>query len=126
MSKGIIVQGANIGKTMSHALSKLAKYVVYSDVSDEESRKESKGILEYVVSSIRGIDIPKCSKEDLNALGFYQCTTNMNLYLMPLWIFGAIKEGTELVDVDGNHVIVGKDEIDLTTRYGCIKYGFTR
>jgi hypothetical protein len=44
--------------------------------------------------------------------------------LVPLWVLGLIKDNEELIDINRQVSIVGKDPIDDDTRQGLLAYGF--
>lgn len=68
-------------------------------------------------------DITKLSIADLKVLGFEKWEEESDLYLVPLWIFNILPHGLVLTSIDGVERVKGKDEIDLTTRFGCIGWG---
>lgn len=123
MNKNLTVVMRNVARILMNSVQ--AGITYYEKRSDEFSYKEIKesylNIKEHL-SVILG-DITKLSKEELNILGFEKWEEERDLYLIPLWAFDLIPDGTELESIGGDKVIKGKDEIDLDVRFGCIAYG---
>lgn len=67
--------------------------------------------------------ITEVPAEDLMALGFSQWDEEKGIYLVPLWVYDLVEDGTELTSINGKKLIKGKDVIDLDVRLGCIAYG---
>lgn len=68
-------------------------------------------------------DITKLDVSQLEQLGFKKWDNESGLYLIPLWIYNLIPDGTELVSINNTKVIKGIDPIDLDVRFGCISFG---
>lgn len=70
------------------------------------------------------------SRENLNrkralAIGFKPWSEDMpKLLLMPLWYCVMLKEGQEVVCIDGSVEKYSRDTSDNDTRFGVVAYGF--
>ena len=69
------------------------------------------------------IDFNNLSKADAEILGMMKFSGEQNLYCMPLSLYRVLPKGTELHDIFGNKVVVGKDKIDDDNRMGMLAYG---
>lgn len=46
-----------------------------------------------------------------------------DLYLIPIYLYGALPDGLEVVSISGKTKVVGKDHIDNDNRFGLLAYG---
>ncbi len=67
-------------------------------------------------------EIMGINRSSLWTLGF--ANWDGKLVLIPLWAFHCIAPGEEVVSISGETKVIGKDEIDLDVRGGCIALGF--
>lgn len=69
-------------------------------------------------------DLKDYTKQELLQLGFRGWSSETpNLLLIPIWAYYLIPDGTELICINGEKKIKGKDYIDMDVRTGCIAYG---
>ncbi len=122
MSKNLTLAMRNISKNLMNSIQMGVSYE-WSDEFSYKKVKESYANIKEQLSEIIG-DITELSEDELRELGFTKWEEESELYLMPLWAFDLIPDGTELKDIFGNKAIKGKDEIDLDVRFGCIAWGF--
>lgn len=122
MSKNLTLVMRNVGKIL---MNKIQMGLSYENWSDEFSYKEIKESYSNIKNQLKEIigDITALSVEELKELGFKKWDEESELYLIPLWAFDLIPDGTVLECISGERVIKGKDEIDLDVRFGCIAYG---
>lgn len=121
MNNSLTVVMRNVARILMKSVQTGITYEKWSDEFSYKEIKESDLSIKEHLSVILG-DITKLSKEELNILGFEKWEER-DLYLIPLWAFDLIPDGTELESIGGDKVIKGKDEIDLDVRFGCIAYG---
>jgi hypothetical protein len=102
--------------------SRAAQGAAYENWSDSFARKE---VAEVWASEgpITVSDLREMSAAELDALGFSLWDEN-GPRLIPLWAWGAIKDGEPLVSISGNTKPKG-DECDLDVRGGCTAWGFS-
>lgn len=78
-----------------------------------------------IINSIKSeIDWNNLTKENCLTLGFqYASEKEPNFMLIPIWLYNAIPEGTELITIFGKHFkfIPGKSDAD--NRFGYLAYG---
>lgn len=72
-------------------------------------------------------DITTLSNEELAYLGFSKWDDDSGLYLIPLWAFDLIPDGTKLTAIDGEtRKKRGTRGIDMDVRFGCLAWGLVR
>lgn len=71
-------------------------------------------------------DITTLTVDELSELGFQKWSEEGALYLIPLWIYDLIPDGTELTSINGIKKRKGSQHIDLDIRFGCIAYGLDK
>ncbi|NLD21661.1 MAG: hypothetical protein GX664_04145 [Bacteroidales bacterium] len=123
MNKNLTVVMRNVGKIL---MNRVQMGISYESWSDELSYREIKTSYLIIKEQLRELigDITELSADELEELGFKKWEEESELYLIPLWAFDLIPDGTELECIDGDKAIKGKDEIDLGTLFGCIAWGF--
>jgi hypothetical protein len=97
----------------------------YKNWSDDFARKDIKEVWQNK-SGKRQLTIKELAsvnRTTLWTLGFGNW--DGKIILIPLWVYNYIADGEELISINGKTNIVGKDDIDLDVRYGCIALGFT-
>jgi len=112
MSKNLTTVMKDIGLTLMSTLE-----YSYEEIKEEHSK------IKETLKAIIG-DITELSVDELKELGFKKWEEESELYLIPLWAFDLIPDGTVLESISGERAIKGKDEIDLDVRIGCIAWGF--
>jgi hypothetical protein len=73
-------------------------------------------------------EILALTDDDLREAGFglWDDEGIERLWLVPLYLFNYLCYSTELRSISGEVKRVGRDEIDLDVRFGCIAYGIAR
>lgn len=123
MSKNLTSVMRNVGKILMNKIQMGLSYENWSNEFSYKEVKESYANIKEQLSEIIG-DITELSADELKELGFKKWEEESELYLIPLWAFDLIPDGTELESINGDKAIKGKDEIDLEVRFGCIAWGF--
>ena len=125
---------AELMRLMTAGASMVMSAIQAGDAHDFDSttaHKLIKDIYEVVKETFKEElpNITSLSTNELEILGFHkwydecECCLNDYLYLIPLWIFDLIPDGTELESISGKKAIKGKDEVDLDTRGGVLAWG---
>jgi hypothetical protein len=126
--KGIVAMNEAHGIELQHItplLNRIAEAKNYTNWSDQFARKYIVESFENMVAKeVKWEELINLPYEDLWTFGFRQF--NDQLLLIPLWLFSAIPQGFRLTSISGREVEVGKDDIDLDTRAGCIAFGIKR
>lgn len=106
-------------------MSKIQMGISYSGWSKEFANDEIVGDYRHVKDMLKEKigDVLSLSVDELLAIGFIKGGDDSDLYLIPLWVYDFIPEGTELITIFGITKTKGKDDIDLDTRFGCMSYG---
>jgi len=125
MSKSLTLIMRGVCKNLMNCIQMGLSYENWSDEFSYKEIKESYLNIKNLLKEIIG-DITTLSKEELKELGFAKWEEERELYLIPLWAFDLIPDGTELESISGDKIIKGKDEIDLDVRFGCIAYGLKK
>lgn len=123
MSKNLTSVMRNVGKILMNKIQMGLSYENWSDELSYKEVKESYANIKEQLSEIIG-DITELSVDELKELGFKKWEEESELYLIPLWAFDLIPDGTVLESISDERAIKGKDEIDLDVRIGCIAWGF--
>lgn len=71
-------------------------------------------------------DMSLLSIDELLDIGCIPWDDKMDLYLIPLWAFDFVLDGTELTTIDGEKKIKGTDTIFPENRLGSTAWGFVR
>jgi hypothetical protein len=126
MSKDFNLILGNIGKSIMNTVAMGVSYNWSKEFSFSEAEerftdilKELKEIIEEEAGSITAL-----SEDNLKTLGFKLWDEKDPLYLIPLWLYTLIPDGTELTSISGDKAVKGTDSIDLDVRFGCIAWGF--
>jgi len=77
--------------------------------------------LEHIHTLLMEIPFQQLSKRELENYGFVR---SHNLWLIPLYLFPVIKEGTPIVRIDGKEVLFQPQFIEKNHRSGISFYGF--
>lgn len=127
MSKNLTPVLANVAKNLMNTIQ---MGVSYKGWSDEFSYSEVKDDYHNIKEQLKAIvgNVTALTVEELRELGFmlWDDETEEKLFLVPLWAFDLIADGTELISISGDKVVKGSDEIDLDVRFGCIAYGIVK
>lgn len=121
--EGIYIQGQNVTHLMTYILSRVACCNAYTNWSDEFCRKETKNAYNRAIDEIKKIDFSQITESEAEILGFRRFSSESYLYLVPLWLYEALPDGTELISIMGDKAVKGKDYIDNDVRFGCLGYG---
>lgn len=119
----------NVGKQLMNTIQ---MGLTYESWSKEFSYKEVIENYQNIKEQMKEIvgDITKLSVDELKDLGFFLWSNEKedlsNLYLIPLWAFDLVPDGTTLTSIEGETAIKGQDSIDLDVRFGCIAYGLLK
>jgi len=70
-------------------------------------------------------ELQSLSEDELKIFGFGRWNED-GLWLIPLWILNYLAPGIVVESISSEVKVIGIDEIDLDTRFGCIAYGFYR
>lgn len=118
----------NTIKEVNKVLARFASDCVESCGIDWEDKANSKHInrcvnkMEENLKNIMDyIDLEEFSCEALEMLGFVQFLTG--IMLIPRYLLNALPEGTKILTIHREPKTIGKDNINKTTRNGCIAYG---
>jgi hypothetical protein len=125
MSKNFTVVMKNVGNVL---MNNIQMGLFYEQWSDEFSYDEIKERYAKVKEELKGIigDVTALSVDELKELGFKKWDEESNLFLIPLWVFDLIPDGTELESISGGKAIKGLVDIDLDVRFGCIAWGLQK
>lgn len=121
----------NIGKSnvvglLRHVVNTVAMGKEYQGWSTEFSHRQAVEALENVQEELKKLDFTELSAEELYELGFSKWSEEMpNVYLIPLYLYPCIPDGTELTCIDGGKYTKGVHAIDNDVRFGCLAYGIT-
>lgn len=111
---------------LRHVVNSVAETESYSSWSDEFSRKETANALKVARDTIsENVDFTKLSGEELGQFGFRKWSDEElpGVYLIPLYLYPCIPDGTVLTCIDGKEYTKGVHDIDNDVRFGCIAYG---
>lgn len=120
INEGIV----NVFINYINAITEVAEYNWNTDFklkTIKETRESLKNGLK------KAIDLPHMSVMELISIGFQRWhieETNEDILLLPLYMYGTLRNGTEVISIFGERKIVGKDRIDNDNRCGCLAYGF--
>jgi hypothetical protein len=125
----------NLHKVQMELLMAAATGAAYHQWSDEFARKEVREVWLDLQAPLRKPtqyratieDLQSLSRDELRCLGFQRWDDGVDeasLYLIPLWVYHYIDDGSELCSVRGVRVVKGTDDINFDQRYGVIAYGF--
>lgn len=92
--------------------------------SDEYCLKEARRVLKEVQDEIEWEFLLELSNQELSYLGFGRW--NDKLWLIPIYLWRCVPDGTVLTSINGETKVKGKDIIDLDVRYGRLAYGIIR
>lgn len=113
-----------VQRALVSTLNRMTQPCVYTNWDDQYARTESNLAIKQLQDFVKEkVDLASLSGEELLDLGFTRWDDKGQLYLVPLCLVGALRNGTILYDITGDKSVVGKDELDLDTRSGCIAYG---
>ena len=86
--------------------------------------KTSKQSIEDITKNLKVLLTPeqKLAAAELMLMGFGNWN-GKGLLLIPLALYDKIPDGTEVIAIDGDKLVKGKDHIDLDTRAGLLAFG---
>ena len=113
-----------LSNCMAHIANRAACGNYYDAWSDKFSRGENAEAFDDVNKALkeRWAEVIALSAEELCDFGFNNW--DGSLYLIPLWLAGAIPDGEELTSIMGDTFITGTGDLDKDVRYGCIAFGY--
>lgn len=123
----MLTGGVKVSDLLKHVVSAVAQVKEYN-WSPETCVSQVVESLERIQKKIadEGIDFHTLTSEELHELGFGKWSDEMpNVFLIPLYLYPCIPDGTTLTCIDGGKYVKGEDKIDLDVRFGCIAYGIT-
>jgi hypothetical protein len=117
----------NVLGLLRHVVNNVAMTEEYKRWSDEFSRKETIKSLKRVQEEFKKVDFTELSEDELRDLGFSKWSEEElpGVWLVPLYLYPCIPDGTELTSIFGEKAVKGTDEIDNDVRFGCLAYGIT-
>lgn len=116
------IQGIDIANLITYALNRMASSLAYKEWSDEFRTRQNKDALDVVYKELEKIDISKLTQEEAILLGFRRMDKDRDYFLIPIWIYNAIPDGTTLISIFEHRLIKGEDEIDMDTRAGILAF----
>jgi len=96
----------------------------YSEWSDEFCREEITSLYKKIVEEFKDIDFTVFTEIELKKLGFKMWDDDV--ILAPMWVLDCLPDGTEMLSITGEKIIIGKEELDNDIRMGVTAYGFNR
>lgn len=112
-------------QVLRHVVNTVAQTVDYG-WSDEFSKEETSQALKVVRDKIIAeVDFTELAESELQELGFSKWSDEElpGVYLIPLYLYPCIPDGTVLTCIDGKEYTKGVHAIDNDIRFGCIAYG---
>lgn len=125
MNKELMIYMSSIGAILMNKIQMGITYKGWSDEIAHEQVLESYNNLKEEMAKIIK-DVTKLPVGDLLTLGFLKWDDKSEIYLIPLWAYDLIPDGTELTDIFGDKHVKGTHSIDLDARFGCIAYGLDK
>jgi hypothetical protein len=114
---------SNLGKYALNAMAQVKHYGWNPELCTDEIKRCYDKIMKHIKDN-KLIDMKTLTKADAYELGFTKWEEEQpDFLLIPIWLYDAIPDGTEIYSFTGEKRIKGKDEIDLDVRFGCIAYG---
>jgi len=100
-----------------------AQHFSYS-LEEKRTLKKYKEFYEYLENACCGVELEALTEEDLSRLGWGKWDDD-GLMLAPLYWYKALlrKERLILTSISGEDRVIGIDEIDKDSRFGCLAYG---
>lgn len=122
MNRGLNIIMSNVGNMLMNSIQMGKSYESWSDEFSyseiKDTCKELKHELSEVIEHLEELNI-----DELMTLGFRPWDDEGTLYLVPLWAYDLLPDGTELECINGVTAVKGRDPIDLDCRFGCISWG---
>jgi hypothetical protein len=119
----MIIQGVNVANVMTYLINEVACTMEY-EWSNDFNHEDLKGYYNNIQEEMSKIDFNKLTDDELRFLGFrsFSKDSKGTGYLVPLWLFRVLPNGTKLQSIIGRTVEVGKDYISNDVRGGNIAY----
>jgi hypothetical protein len=118
------IDGKDLNTYLRHIAHAVAEVQNYGWSNEFCKQNVLEALIRVQKDIFKTVDFFKLTKEELFELGFGKWSDKTpNLFLIPLYLYPCIPDGTELVAIDGERVTKGIDNIDLDARFNCIAYG---
>jgi len=108
---------------MLYVLNTVAKINTYN-WDDDFKIEQVEEVYDKVIEFFRNeVEIDLNNEEQLKMLGFQRWNDETELFLIPLWAYDLVPDGTKMHSIFDETVEKGEEEIDKDIRLGCLAYG---
>lgn len=108
---------------MLYVLNTVAKINTYN-WDDDFKIEQVEEVYDKVIEFFRNeVEIDLNNEEQLKMLGFKRWNDETELFLIPLWAYDLVPDGTKMHSIFGETVVKGEEKIDKDVRFGCLAYG---
>ena len=117
----MMIQNIDIMSYMTFLINEVACTMEY-DWSNDFKHEDLSKHYQVVQEKMKQINFNKLTEEEMLILGFRKFKSEDEGFLVPLWLFKVLPEGTRLKSIADEEVVVGQDKLDNDTRGGSTAY----